>query len=692
MDPWVIVTGVAVIIGIVAGIVQVLDYLEKRRKWKPEPLQPTTPATSLSPPAIPSNLPPRGGFIGREKEKARVREALASRWPLICIDGIGGIGKTALALEVAVECLQACIDETATESALTFDGFIWTSAKDRELILSEMLDTIARTLDYPGIAQEPLEEKQELVRERLRSKRYLLIVDNFETVTDNTVLDFLLRLPEPTKALITSREQNLPRAWAVSLKGMEQSEALALIRTEGRRLGLASLEEGEEKPLLRLYQSTGGVPLAIKWAVGQIKQKGQSLDGVLAALHAARGDIFEEIFARSWSLLSDEAQHILMVMPSFATSASRDAIEAATDLHHHALDEGMGQLVEMRLVEVTDELDEAKRRYSVHSLTRSFAQREAGQDSSFIQTAQGRLASWLLELIERIGEDRATFDRLEIEFPNILRLAEWCQQIGQWHSVIRFRHALLTFAEDRGHWDEALKLGTWAIEAAKALNDERAEAWCCYRPFGWIYRHREELTEARHWYEKGLSIFERQHDDRGISWAQLGLGDVAWRQGDHEASGTLFEAARVYAEASGDNTILITALIHLSRLARARGDFRGAEVLGRKAHKISEEIKDLPGQVASSALIAKALLGQGKLDEAEEFFVASLQLNEANGIRHGIAWNKAALAEIEEKRGNLEKALLLAREANELHDKLGMKREMQETRQLLDQLERQLTS
>ena len=199
---WSILGLIVLIIGIAAGIVQVLDYLEKRRR-KREGLPPPPPPW----PEIPYNLPQPGEFIGREREKAEVREALASRWPLICIDGIGGIGKTALALEAAHECLQASKGEISTDGIPTFDAFVWTTAKDRELALSDILDTIARTLDYPYIAQLPPEEKPSEAAKLLQAQKCLLIVDNFETITDDAVRDFLLNLPEPSRALITSREQ-----------------------------------------------------------------------------------------------------------------------------------------------------------------------------------------------------------------------------------------------------------------------------------------------------------------------------------------------------------------------------------------------------------------------------------------------------------------------------------------------------
>jgi len=76
---------------------------------------------------------------------------------------------------------------------------------------------------------------------------------------------------------------------------------------EGKRLGLGSWSKPKTK-CFASYQATGGAPLAIKWAVGQIKQKGQSLDSVLTALHEARGNIFEQVFARFLGLLSADAR------------------------------------------------------------------------------------------------------------------------------------------------------------------------------------------------------------------------------------------------------------------------------------------------------------------------------------------------------------------------------------------------
>ncbi len=184
MDAVTLIYVAAGVVGIIAGVVVVVQYLEQRRECRQTPTQQPVSAPAQPKPPIPNDLPPRSEFIGREQEKTQVREALASRYPLVCIDGIGGIEKTSLALEVAYQCLAASKGEVPIDGVPIFDGYIWTSAKDRELRLDDVLDAVARTLDYPGIAQQPSGEKQESVPKLLQSKRYLLIVDNLETVTD----------------------------------------------------------------------------------------------------------------------------------------------------------------------------------------------------------------------------------------------------------------------------------------------------------------------------------------------------------------------------------------------------------------------------------------------------------------------------------------------------------------------------
>ena len=141
-------------------------------------------------------------FVMRARAYAEVVDGLQQRSAVVLITSLGGMGKTSLAREVAAHCLAG------DGSLPTFEAVVWVSDKDREgaTNLSMVLDEIARTLDYPGFTSLPFDDKRYEVEQLLRRQRVLLVIDNFETITDGALLGWLLRLPEPSKALVTSRE------------------------------------------------------------------------------------------------------------------------------------------------------------------------------------------------------------------------------------------------------------------------------------------------------------------------------------------------------------------------------------------------------------------------------------------------------------------------------------------------------
>ncbi len=681
---------------IVAAIVAFIGYLYTRwRKTITKPVESETGPPSLSKPPVPKiphNLPQPGEFIGREREKAELREALASRSYLVCIDGIGGIGKTALALEAAHECLRVSNGEIPADGVPVFDAFVWTTAKDRELVLSDILDSIARTLDYPYIAQLPPEEKPSEAAKLLRAHRSLLIVDNFETITDDAVRHFLLNLPEPSKALITSREQKLRQARAISLRGMEKDEALTLIRSEGKRLGLPAVEQAEEKVLLRLYEATGGAPLAIKWAVGQMKQRGQSLDTVLDYLYEARGDIFENIFSRSWELLSENARRVLMVMPIFATSASKAAIEAASDVHKWDLDEALGQLVEIWLVEASEELDEAKRRYSIHPLTRAFAGARLRENAEWEREARRRAAKYFLAFTRRYGGiEWKKFESLKMEHENILAVMDWCLEAEEWRAFVELEAAMRYVLSFGGDWQELIKRGLQATEASVRIGDKATYAWAALNSLSWTYRKRGDFAKASRWANEAHKYFEELGDKRGTAASFHNLGSIAESEGKLDEARGFYQQCITVCGEPADREAGYDALVDLGDIARKQGSYEEARRLYEERLRVWQKLND-PMWVA--ILLGKLGLVAYHSDDYEtawRLYEEDLEGNQKLGRQNGIAYSKRALAHIGVLLGK-DRAQMqtLAQEALEIFERLGMKLEYEETRELVARLERPL--
>src|SRR5579884_644351 len=105
---------------------------------------------------------------------------------------MGGIGKTTLAIEAA----RCCLPGAASDHDQWYEAVVWISAKDRpeqKYWLGEVLDTVARVLSYPTITQMSSEQKPSEIDHLLRKHRTLLIVDNFETIDDRDLLDWIQR-------------------------------------------------------------------------------------------------------------------------------------------------------------------------------------------------------------------------------------------------------------------------------------------------------------------------------------------------------------------------------------------------------------------------------------------------------------------------------------------------------------------
>jgi len=649
------------------------EWIREHRAAKNASIGQTNIPDSLSPRTVQHNLPHRGDFIGREKEKRQVHEALRSRSFIVTIDGIGGIGKTSLALEVLHECLAASQNSQSPQHDVQkFEAFIWTSARDRELTINDVLDTIARTLEYPFITQLSPEEKRHEISKRLQEKSCLLIVDNFETITDDSVHDFVLNFPEPSKCLITSRTQSIRQAHAVSLRGLAKDEALLLVKNEGNRLNI-DLNEliADENKFRRFYQATGGAPLAIRWSIGQIKQRGQSIESVINSLHDARGDIFEFMFSRAWSLLSEASRKILIVMPIFAASASRAALEAASAIHKWELDEALGQLVELWLLEVNDRLDESKRRYSLHPLTRAFAQQRLAEYLDWERQGRIRLAEFFENFAKAAGGDRWTwerYDEIEEEKDNIFALLEWCFENREPTTGMRLTKAVTFFMSLRGYLYESMVFGRKALEAARQASKAADLAWLLVYGLGWREVNGGNLQKGEVLIRESLNTYEALKDSHGIVSALHHLGRALRFKGDFNGARECCEKGIALAQLTVNDAAVILFDRELALLAASEGKLIEAKGALEKIVPILQVRNEL--LLASTlGMLADINYKLGHYDQAFTIGSEGLELAKKMKKRGTIGRISLILAYTETERHNLKSALSFARQALEFYER-----------------------
>jgi hypothetical protein len=157
-----------------------------------------------------------------------------------------------------------------------------------------------------GPAIENSVEPSETLAKRLLSEApRLVVIDNFESVRDEPLLVFLRdQLPSPSKVLVTSRHHLQVGERVVNLEGMDSIEAVALLRQEADRLGIALT--GKDEGHLELIAKVGhGVPLVLRWVMENVRD-GRTLDWAIGALKQATAD---DIFVTFISYSHDSAAH-----------------------------------------------------------------------------------------------------------------------------------------------------------------------------------------------------------------------------------------------------------------------------------------------------------------------------------------------------------------------------------------------
>ena len=124
---------------------------------------------------------------------------------------------------------------------------------------------------------------------------------------------------------------------------------MRLLRGEAERIGVDINDVGEE--LEALCDLTGGLPLALKWALGLVRQ-GYDLSDVLASLHSAEGEVFEVIMGRTWERLSESARTLVMIMPCFAAPVTKQRMRVAAGLPDKEFNEAVEILAKGSLLEL----------------------------------------------------------------------------------------------------------------------------------------------------------------------------------------------------------------------------------------------------------------------------------------------------------------------------------------------------
>lgn len=660
---------------------------------------PQPSATGVSLPAPPPIV--RHTLVGRDQELGRALAALRERRPAL-LHGMGGVGKTTLAAEIAAR-LQ---DEHAFG-----DGIIWIEDIGNAS-LDEVCDAIARQIGNPAMAGLTGRDKASAVRGLLAAQDALLVLDDVaSSATGRAFVDACL--PRKRALLMTSRERSLRADFseAILLAPLAQEAAVALFRAA---VGVAT-NQGDHT-IAAICTLLEGHPLALVVAAGRVRAEEMPLERLhdrladersrLSSLHLDESDDRRRNVRASLQLSLDgldarQREVFLALALCFGETTGVELLAELLGFSQVDCEDVVGQLVARSLVERRGE------RLRLHRLVRDLGRERAADTASAIRL---RLITAAHAYADRYAEPTLErHDKLETELGNLSGIFQYAVEHGERRDAVALAlHIVNPVLSARGYRTQLVAIGRLALSAAAMLGDEvdlarlslnlagllpddhdetrRLYQQClalkrrlgdrlgvahCLHNLGVVACERGRLVAGRRLLGHGLAIRRALGDDHGIAASQLSLGQLAREEGAHKEARRLCEASRAMFAALGDLRGESEALYCLGNLAHERGEYAEAWDRYRDSLALKGEMKDQPGIAVNLNNLATILERMGRLGAARPILLHSLAIKQQLRDQRGIATTLHNLANLSVRGGDLDEAQGLYEQSLRIARRLG---------------------
>jgi tetratricopeptide (TPR) repeat protein len=622
-------------------------------------------------------------FTGREAQLQQLHQHLSAGKQVVltqAINGLGGVGKTQLALAYAYRYREH------------YHDILWVCADTRETFIASYIQ-LATLLNLSKREEQDQQKVVEAVKRWLwEHKHWLLILDNVEDL--GLVRSFLPSVRQGAVLLTTRLQVTEPVALSLPLECLSEEEGALLLLRRAKRLKLddplsaASIEEQQMARAITML--LGGLPLALDQAGAYIVETGCGLAGYLtlyeqrhAKLLARRGNVPSEhpdsvvtTFFLAFERVKRENPAAVDLLRLCAFLAP-DAIPEALIINEAVqLGESLQSIVEdpwafnkaieiLRCLSLIQRHAESKT-LSVHRLVQTVLKDAMSKD---LQHTWITRCSRLLERSFPTGKELNAEQR------------EWCKQL--------LPHVLLNTAYYADQEKTALpETASLCYKAATYLRDgaQYGQAETLYQQalhlqeqlvgfthpdlvdtlygLATLYVMQGKYTEAEPLYQRALYAFDQVSDavHPDIAHPLYGLATLYCEQGRYTEAEPLFKRALALFEQTLDpaHPDIARVLNGLAILYKQQGRYVEAEPLLQRALRIFEQASDsmhpLVGYPANN--LAEVYREQGLYDQAEPLFQRALQIwEQALGPEHPlVAHPLNNLAEVYREQGQYDQA------------------------------------
>jgi predicted ATPase/DNA-binding CsgD family transcriptional regulator len=641
-----------------------------------------------------TNLPtPLTSFVGRTHELVEVAQSIMDH-RLVTLTGVGGVGKTRIAIEAARRMLE--LDHS---HSLTFPDGVWFVALEAVDSPERMVSTIADAVQCPPPGAADVRDH---LLSYLQPRHLLLVLDNFEHLRDwADLLIAILTVAPLVKLLVTSREAlNLEQEWRYPLDGLSlvagddaeeaaQSSAARLFVERARRVFPAFDLAVEREAVEHICRLVEGMPLAIELAATwtRVLPCHVIADEIVRDLAFLTNDMrnvsdrhrsMRAVFDRSWELLSQEERHVLARLSVFQGGFQRQAAELVA---------GATLPILTALVDKSLLRWEPGDRYRMHELLRQYAAERLEQSPGEAADAHERHCTTYADFLDRRAADlsglrqRLALAEIAIDLENVraawhyalyhLRMSELQRAAYPFYMFhdcgTRYREGADLFEQATQQLDRLLGNRPPTMEVGPALAE-------LLHYLGWLLIHTGELQHARAALERSQAILTRLgiSPRPGLGTDPLvALGTLANISGDYGEAARLGEAARRRSEAQGDLGNLMVACYVLTNAAFARGRYAEAKRYGERAYELAAQQNDrwfIAYVVADLGNIARAT---GDYAEAARQYQIGYAIREEFGDPEGLALALVHLGQVSLLQSEPERACVQFERSRALYHDIG---------------------
>jgi len=666
-------------------------------------------------------LPPAPGpLIGREVESAELADLIADpACRLVTLVGPGGIGKTHLALQTAVDHV-----------GLFCDGvfFVPLAALDTA---EHLVPTLATVLNYRfHDATDPEQQLSDFMRE----KELLLVLDNLEHLL--AAVDFLARVLNHAPGvtlLVTSRERlNLREEWVYELEGLDypaegwfgdwdECSSVALFVERAQRVARRfELTEQQVPFVTRICQLVEGMPLAVELAAAWMRLRtpeevAVDIERNLDTLSSSASNVptrhasLRATFEHSWRLLTTEEQFSLGNLSVFRGGFD----ESAAGQVAGTLSATLIALVDKSLVRRN-----GSGRYDLHRLMHQFVNEKLNinpqQQQAIANAYKDYFADFLQqqELQLRGARQTEALVAIAAEIDNIR--AAWRQALAQndtaaigrsltslgmfylirgWHreGAEALRQAIQTLPEDGivlavalawhgrflhqlGEYTQAQQSLEKSLEMLRLSSARRENAFSLYALADLCYHATSEYDQARKHYQESLALYQQLGDAYGEAQCLDGLGDIAIRQGDFDQARQFYEQGLALRRQIGDQWGISVSLGSLGGLAGRQGAFDDAQRWFEESLALGRELGNSRGIAASLHNLSTLAYIREEYAEAKRLRLETLTICRQIGYRWGIASALKSLGDVAGRMGDYDEARQLLQESLDILAETGDRR------------------